>query len=113
MKNQLLSYYIHHIQIFKIKSDYEFNQKIQKYSFIRCLCSGVSSIVDLYNDMKLPRQVAIKKMYVKDNKVKEGDAEIEKNSMMKIKAPTCIELYDLIYIGNIDLYVWNMLNKKL
>ena len=85
---------------FKIKSDYEFKQKIQKYSFIRCLCSGVSSIVDLYNDMKLPRQVAIKKMYVKDNKVKEGDAEIEKNSMMKIKAPTCIELYDLIYIGN-------------
>lgn len=85
---------------FKIKSDYEFNQKIQKYSFIRCLCSGVSSIVDLYNDMKLPRQVAIKKMYVKDNKVKEGDAEIEKNTMMRIKAPTCIELYDLIYIGN-------------
>ena len=85
---------------FKIKSDFKFKQKIQKYSFIKCLCSGVSSIVDLYNDIYLPRQVAVKKMYIKDNKVKEGDAEIEKNNMMKIKVPTCIELYDLISIDN-------------
>ena len=85
---------------FKIKSDIEFKKKIQKYSFIKCLCSGVSSIVDLYNDMKLPRQVAVKKMYIKDSINKEGDGEIEKNIMLKIKSPTCIELYDLISIEN-------------
>ena len=85
---------------FKIKSDIEFKKKIQKYSFIKCLCSGVSSIVDLYNDMKLPRQVAVKKMYIKDSIKKEGDGEIEKNIMLKIKSPTCIELYDLISIEN-------------
>ena len=85
---------------FKIKSDFVFKQKIQRYSFIKCLCSGVSSIVDLYNDSQLPRQVAIKKIYIKDNKLKEGEAENEKNNMMKIKVPTCIELYDLIVINN-------------
>ena len=85
---------------FKIKSDFEFKQKIQKYSFIKCLSSGTLSIVDLYNDMKLPRQVAIKKMYIKENKAKESDVELEKNEMMKIKSPTCIELYDLISIDN-------------
>ena len=84
----------------KIKSDFEFKQKIQKYSFIKCLSSGVSSIVDLYNDNKLPRQVAIKKMYIKDSKINEGDVEIERNQMMKIKVPTCIELYDLISMDN-------------
>ena len=85
---------------FKIKSDNEFKRKIQKYSYIRCLCSGASSIVDLYNDMKLPRQVAVKKIFIKDNKVKERNVEIVKNEMMKIKSPTCIELYDLISIYN-------------
>ena len=85
---------------FKIKSDNEFKRKIQKYSYIRCLCSGASSIVDLYNDMKLPRQVAVKKIFIKDNKVKERNVEIVKNEMMKIKSPTCIELYDLISINN-------------
>ena len=57
--------------IFKIKSDLEFKQKIQKYSYIKKLSSGVSSII-----------------------------EIEKNKMMKIKVPNCIELYDLIAIDN-------------
>ena len=85
---------------FKIKSDFEFKRKIKNYSFIKCLCSGVSSIVDLYNDMKLPRQVAVKKMFIKDSKSKEGDGEIEKNIMIKIKSPTCIGLYDLIMIEN-------------
>ena len=85
---------------FKIKSDFEFKQKIQKYSFIKCLCSGVSSVVDLCNDMKLPRQVAVKKMYIKDSKLKEGDADQLKNNLMKIKVPTCIELYDLISFDN-------------
>ena len=85
---------------FKIKSDFEFKHKIQRYSFIKCLCSGVSSIVDLYNDNQLPRQVAVKKIYIKNNKLKEGEAEIEKNKMMKIKSPTCIELYDLISFDN-------------
>ena len=85
---------------FKIKSDFEFKRKIKSYSFIKCLCSGVSSIVDLYNDMKLPRQVAVKKMFIKDSKSKEGDGEIEKNIMIKIKSPTCIGLYDLIMIEN-------------
>ena len=85
---------------YKIKSDLEFKQKIQKYSYIKCLCSGILSIVDLYNDMKLPRQVAVKKIYIKENKIKEGDAEREKNNIMKIKSPTCIELYDLIVLDN-------------
>ena len=50
--------------------------------------------------MKLPRQVAVKKIFIKDNKVKERNVEIVKNEMMKIKSPTCIELYDLISINN-------------
>ena len=86
--------------IYKIKSDLEFKQKIQKYSFIKNLSSGVSSIVDLYNDNQLPRQVVIKKMYIKDNNTKLENVEIEKNKMMKIKVPNCIELYDLIAINN-------------
>ena len=86
--------------IMKIKSDFEFKQKIQKYSFIKSLSCGVSSIVDLYNDNQLPRQVAIKKMYIKDSKINEDDAEKERSQMMKIKVPTCIELYDLISIDN-------------
>ena len=86
--------------ILKIKSDFVFKQKIQKYTFIKCLCSGVSSIVDLYNDNQLPRQVAVKKMYIKDNNFKDGEVENLKNNMMKIKVPTCIELYDLIVIDH-------------
>ena len=86
--------------IFKIKSDLEFKQKIQKYSFIKNLSSGVSSVIDLYNDNQLPRQVVIKKMYIKDSNIKPEDVEIEKNKMMKIKVPNCIELYDLIAIDN-------------
>jgi len=85
---------------FKIKSDYQFKKNFQRYTFIKCICSGVSSIVDLYNDNQLPRQVAVKKMYIKDNKLKEGEAETDKNNMLKIKVPTCIELYDLIAMGN-------------
>ena len=98
--------------MYKIKSDILFQQKIQKYSFIKCLCSGTLSIVDLYNDMKLPRQVAIKKMYIKENKAKEGDIEIEKNQMMKIKGPTCIELYDLISIDNCRFICMEYANQK-
>ena len=86
--------------IFKIKSDLEFKQKIRKYSYIKCLASGVSSTVDLYNDNHLPRQVAIKKMFIKDSKIKPEDVEIIKNNMMKIKAPTCIDIYDLMAINN-------------
>ena len=86
--------------IFKIKSDIEFQQKIKSYSYIKWLCSSVSSIVDLYNDSKLLRQVAIKKIYIKENKIKESDAELEKNEMMKKKSPTCIDVYDLIYMDN-------------
>ena len=97
---------------FKIKSDFEFKQKIQKYSFIKCLCSGVSSIVDLYNDIYLPRQVAVKKMYIKDNKLKDGDAEVEKNNMMKIKVPTCIELYDIITIDNFRFICMEYADQK-
>ena len=85
---------------FKIKSDIEFQQKIQKYSFIKNLSSGVLSIIDLYNDNQLPRQVVIKKMYIKDSQIKPEDAESEKNRMMKIKAPNLIELYDLIAYDN-------------
>jgi hypothetical protein len=51
--------------IFKIKSDLEFKQKIQKYFYIKNLSSGVSSIIDLYNDNQLPRQVVIKKCILK------------------------------------------------
>ena len=43
--------------IFKIKSDLEFKQKVQKFSYIKNLSFGVSSIIDLYNDNQLPRQV--------------------------------------------------------
>ena len=86
--------------ISKIKSDFAFKKQIQKYSYIRNLCSGVSSMVDLYNDNILPRQVAIKKIYIKENKLKEEEKEKEKNKMMKIKVPTCIEIYDLILINN-------------
>ena len=86
--------------IFKIKSDLEFKQKIQKYSYIKNLSSGVSSIIDLYNDNQLPRQVVIKKMYIKNSKIKQEDVETEKNKMLKIKVPNCIELYDLIAIDN-------------
>ena len=85
---------------FKIKSDSVFKKNFQRYTFIKCICSGVSSIVDLYNDNQLPRQVAVKKMYIKNSKLKEGEAEVDKNNMLKIKVPTCIELYDLIAIGN-------------
>ena len=85
---------------FKIKSDSVFKKNFQRYTFIKCICSGVSSIVDLYNDNQLPRQVAVKKMYIKNSKLKEGKAEVDKNNMLKIKVPTCIELYDLIAIGN-------------
>ena len=85
---------------FKIKSDFEFQKNFQRYTFIKCICSGVSSIVDLYNDNQLPRQVAVKKMYIKDSKLKDEEIEIVKNNMLKIKVPTCIELYDLIAIGN-------------
>ena len=85
---------------FKIKSDYVFKKNYQRYTFIKCICSGVTSIVDLYNDNQLPRQVAVKKMYIKNSQLKEGEAEVDKNNMLKIKAPTCIELYDLIAIGN-------------
>ena len=86
--------------ISKIKSDFAFKRQIQKYSYIRNLCSGVSSMVDLYNDNILPRQVAIKKIYIKENKLKEEEIEKEKSKMMKIKVPTCIEIYDLILIDN-------------
>ena len=85
---------------FKIKSDSVFKKNFQRYTFIKCICSGVSSIVDLYNDNQLPRQVAVKKMYIKNSKLKEGEAEVDTNNMLKIKVPTCIELYDLIAIGN-------------
>ena len=57
-------------------------------------------MVDLYNDNILPRQVAIKKIYIKENKLKEEEIEKEKSKMMKIKVPTCIEIYDLILIDN-------------
>ena len=86
--------------IFKIKSDLEFKQKVQKYSYIKNLSFGVSSIIDLYNDNQLPRQVVVKKIYVKDSKIKPEEAEMEKNKMMKIKVPNCIELYDLIAYDN-------------
>ena len=86
--------------IFKIKSDLEFKQKVQKYSYIKNLSFGVSSIIDLYNDNQLPRQVVIKKIYVKNSKIKPEEAEMEKNKMMKIKVPNCIELYDLIAYDN-------------
>ena len=86
--------------IFKIKSDLEFKQKVQKYSYIKNLSFGVSSIIDLYNDNQLPRQVVVKKIYVKDSQIKPEEAEIEKNKMMKIKVPNCIELYDLIAYDN-------------
>ena len=86
--------------IFKIKSDLEFKQKVQKYSYIKNLSFGVSSIIDLYNDNQLPRQVVIKKIYVKDSKISQEEAELEKNKMMKIKVPNCIELYDLIAYDN-------------
>ena len=86
--------------IFKIKSDIEFKQKVQKYSYIKNLSFGVSSIIDLYNDNQLPRQVVIKKIYVKENRMKTEEAENEKNKMIKIKVPNCIELYDLIAIEN-------------
>ena len=86
--------------IFKIKSDIEFKQKVQKYSYIKNLSFGVSSIIDLYNDNQLPRQVVIKKIYVKENRIKTEEAENEKNKMIKIKVPNCIELYDLIAIEN-------------
>ena len=51
--------------IFKIKSDLEFKQKVQKYSYIKNLSFGVSSIIDLYNDNQLPRQVVVKKYMLK------------------------------------------------
>ena len=86
--------------IFKIKSDLEFKQKVQKYSYIKNLSFGVSSIIDLYNDNQLPRQVVVKKIYVKDSQIKSEEAELEKNKMMKIKVPNCIELYDLIAYDN-------------
>ena len=86
--------------IFKIKSDLEFKQKVQKYSYIKNLSFGVSSIIDLYNDNQLPRQVVVKKIYVKDSKISQEEAELEKNKMMKIKVPNCIELYDLIAYDN-------------
>ena len=86
--------------IFKIKSDIVFKQRIQKYSFIKNLSSCTSSIIDLYNDNQLPRQVVIKKMYIKESNIKPEEVEIEKNKMMKIKVPNCIELYDLIAIDN-------------
>ena len=86
--------------IFKIKSDLEFKQKVQKYSYIKNLSFGVSSIIDLYNDNQLPRQVVVKKIYVKDSQIKPEETEIEKNKMMKIKVPNCIELYDLIAYDN-------------
>ena len=86
--------------IFKIKSDIEFKQKVQKYSYIKNLSFGVSSIIDLYNDNQLPRQVVIKKIYVKENRIKTEEAENEKNKMIKIKVPNCIELYDLIAMEN-------------
>ena len=86
--------------IFKIKSDLEFKQKVQKFSYIKNLSFGVSSIIDLYNDNQLPRQVVIKKIYVKNSKIKPEEAELEKNKMMKIKVPNCIELYDLIAYDN-------------
>ena len=86
--------------IFKIKSDLEFKQKVQKYSYIKNLSFGVSSIIDLYNDNQLPRQVVIKKIYVKDSQIKSEEAEMEKDKMMKIKVPNCIELYDLIAYDN-------------
>ena len=97
---------------FKIKSDFVFKQQIQKYSYIKCLCSGVSSIVDLYNDNILPRQVAVKKMYMKDNKIKGGEAETEKNNMMKIKVPTCIELYDIIVLENFRFICMEYADQK-
>ena len=50
--------------------------------------------------MQLPRQVAVKKIFIKNNKVKGRNVEIVKNEMMKIKSPNCIELYDLISINN-------------
>ena len=56
--------------------------------------------IDLYNDNQLPRQVVIKKMYIKESNIKPEEVEIEKNKMMKIKVPNCIELYDLIAIDN-------------
>ena len=86
--------------IFKIKSDIEFKQKVQKYSYIKNLSFGVSSIIDLYNDNQLPKQVVIKKIYVKDSQIKSEEAEMEKDKMMKIKVPNCIELYDLIAYDN-------------
>jgi serine/threonine protein kinase len=97
---------------FKIKSDFVFKQQIQKYSYIKCLCSGVSSIVDLYNDNILPRQVAVKKMYIKDNKIKGGEAETEKNNIMKIKVPTCIELYDIIVLENFRFICMEYADQK-
>ena len=86
--------------IFKIKSDIVFKQKVHKYSYIKNLSSGTSSIIDLYNDNQLPRQVVIKKMYIKESKIKSEEVETEKNKMMKIKLPNCIELYDLIALDN-------------
>ena len=96
----------------KIKSDLEFQRKIQKYSFIKNLSSGVNSIIDLYNDNQLPRQVVIKKMYVKNSQIKEEDVEIEKNKMMKIKVPNCIELYDLIAIDNFRFICMEYADQK-
>ena len=98
--------------IYKIKSDNEFKQKIQKYSYIKNLSSGTSSIIDLYNDNQLPRQVVIKKMYIKESKIKSEEVETEKNKMMKIKVPNCIELYDLIAYDNYRFICMEYADKK-
>ena len=96
----------------KIKSDFVFKKNFQRYTFIKCLCSGVSSIVDLYNDNQLPRQVAVKKMFIKNSQLKEGEAEVDKNNLLKIKVPTCIELYDLIVMGNFRFICMEYADQK-
>ena len=51
-------------------------------------------------------------MYIKNSKLKEGEAEVDKNNMLKIKVPTCIELYDLIAIGNYRFSCMEYADKK-